>query len=102
MRSRPTRWWPPRMRAAALPVGAVVTTGIYCVPGCPARPHPTNTRPFRSAAAAEVAGYRACHRCRPYRIDPEPVGAPLVARAVELIAAGALDDTDEAGLAARL
>jgi AraC family transcriptional regulator of adaptative response / DNA-3-methyladenine glycosylase II len=83
-------------------VGAVVTTGIYCVPGCPARPHPVNTRPFRSAAAAEVAGYRACHRCRPYRIDPEPVGAPLVARAVELIAAGALDDTDEAGLAARL
>jgi AraC family transcriptional regulator of adaptative response / DNA-3-methyladenine glycosylase II len=82
-----------------------VTTGIYCVPGCPGRPHPANVRPFRSAAAAEVAGYRACHRCRPYRVDPVDgalAGAPLVTRAIELIAAGALDDTDEAGLAARL
>jgi AraC family transcriptional regulator of adaptative response / DNA-3-methyladenine glycosylase II len=83
-------------------VGGVVTTGIYCVPGCPARPHPANVRPFRCAAAAEAAGFRACHRCRPYRVEADVTGAPLVARAVELIAAGALDDTDEAGLAARL
>jgi AraC family transcriptional regulator of adaptative response / DNA-3-methyladenine glycosylase II len=79
-----------------------VTTGIYCVPGCPGRPHPANTRAFRSAAAAEAAGFRACHRCRPYRVDVEVTGAPLVTRAVELIAAGALDDAGEAGLAARL
>lgn len=83
-------------------VGGVVTTGIYCVPGCPARPHPANVRPFRCAAAAEAAGFRACHRCRPYRVEADVTGAPLVARAVELIAAGALDDTDEAGLPARL
>ncbi|WP_214400993.1 helix-turn-helix domain-containing protein [Pseudonocardia lacus] len=83
-------------------VRAVVTTGIYCVPGCSARPHPDNVRHHPSAAAAEVAGYRACHRCRPYRVDLDATGPPLVTRAVELIAAGLLDDTDEAGLAGRL
>ena len=47
---------------------AVVTTGIYCRPGCSARPNPANVRHFDLAAAAEVAGYRACRRCRPYRV----------------------------------
>ena len=45
---------------------AVVTTGIYCKPSCPARmPKRANARFYLSAAAAEADGYRACKRCRP-------------------------------------
>jgi AraC family transcriptional regulator of adaptative response / DNA-3-methyladenine glycosylase II len=83
---------------------AVVTTGIYCRPGCSARPRPENVRPFPSAAAAEAAGFRACLRCRPYR-SPQPVastGPELVCRAVQLIVDGALDDGAESDLGARL
>jgi AraC family transcriptional regulator of adaptative response / DNA-3-methyladenine glycosylase II len=51
-----------------LPPFAVVTTGIYCQPGCSARPLARNVLTFEHPAAAEAAGFRACHRCRPYRI----------------------------------
>jgi AraC family transcriptional regulator of adaptative response / DNA-3-methyladenine glycosylase II len=83
---------------------AVVTTGIYCRPGCSARPRVENVRAFPLAAAAEAAGYRACLRCRPYRW-PQSVGwtAPeLVCRAVRLILDGALDRGGEGELGARL
>ncbi|MBW3667795.1 MAG: helix-turn-helix domain-containing protein [Actinobacteria bacterium] len=83
---------------------AVVTTGIYCRPGCPARPLPANVRPFDLPAAAEASGYRACLRCRPYR-SPAAVelAAPeLVCRAVQMIADGALDGATEAELGSRL
>ena len=85
-------------------LSAVVTTGIYCRPGCVARPRPDHVRPFQLAAAAEAAGYRACLRCRPYRA-PEPVGGigpELVCRAVQLVIDGALDRGTEAQLGARL
>jgi AraC family transcriptional regulator of adaptative response / DNA-3-methyladenine glycosylase II len=86
-------------------LSAVVTTGIYCRPGCPARPDPRNVRPFELAAAAEAAGYRACLRCRPYR-EAAPIGwaagPELVCRAIQLILAGALDDGTEEELARRL
>lgn len=84
---------------------AVVTTGIYCRPGCGARPRAENVRTFALAAAAEAAGFRACLRCRPYRIaDPVGASAPeLVCRAVRLIIDGTLDDGGtEDDLAARL
>ena len=79
---------------------AVVTTGIYCRPGCAARPLPRNVRTFDLAAAAEAAGFRACQRCRPYRTS-SPLGsnAPeIVCEAIQLIIGGALDDggTEEA------
>lgn len=82
----------------------VVTTGIYCRPDCSARPNPSNVRPFVSAAAAEAAGFRACLRCRPYRLDPSlgSVGPELVCRAVQLVVDGALDDGPEDDLARRL
>lgn len=83
---------------------AVVTTGIYCRPGCGAKPLAENVRTFELAAAAEAAGFRACLRCRPYRVAG-PVGSDspeLVCRAVQLIIDGALDEGTEAGLAARL
>src|SRR5918992_1026176 len=52
---------------------AVRTTGIYCRPGCPARePKRANVGFFASAAAAERAGFRACKRCRPNLIQPDP------------------------------
>ena len=44
----------------------VRTTGIYCRPVCPVRPaRSVNVTFFPSAAAAEVAGFRPCLRCRP-------------------------------------
>jgi len=83
---------------------AVVTTGIYCRPGCAGRPHPSNVRPFALAAAAEAAGYRACLRCRPYRADPplSPEGPELVCRAVQLVVDGLLDTHTEAELGRRV
>ncbi|MEV8374378.1 AlkA N-terminal domain-containing protein [Kribbella sp. NPDC056861] len=83
---------------------AVRTTGIYCRPGCGAKPLAENVQTFELAAAAEAAGYRACLRCRPYRVagtvaDEAP---ELVCRAVQLIITGVLDDADETALAARL
>ncbi|WP_269456536.1 bifunctional transcriptional activator/DNA repair enzyme AdaA [Nocardia terpenica] len=82
---------------------AVVTTGIYCRPGCAGRPKPENIRMFTTAAAAEAKGYRACLRCRPYREEPVgPPGSELVCRAVRLVVDGALDARGESELAARL
>jgi AraC family transcriptional regulator, regulatory protein of adaptative response / DNA-3-methyladenine glycosylase II len=83
---------------------AVVTTGIYCRPGCRARPRAENVRTFELAASAEAAGFRACLRCRPYRIaGPLGADAPeLVCRAVQLIIEGVLDTGTEAALGARL
>jgi AraC family transcriptional regulator of adaptative response / DNA-3-methyladenine glycosylase II len=85
-------------------VSAVVTTGIYCRPGCGANPLPKNVLPFPSAAAAEAAGYRACLRCRPYRLQPAAswAGPETVCRAVQLILDGALDGKTEHDLARRL
>jgi AraC family transcriptional regulator of adaptative response / DNA-3-methyladenine glycosylase II len=83
---------------------AVVTTGIYCRPGCSAQPLAENVRTFELAASAEAAGFRACLRCRPYRAaSPIASGAPeLACRAVQLIIDGVLDTGTEASLGARL
>jgi AraC family transcriptional regulator of adaptative response / DNA-3-methyladenine glycosylase II len=44
----------------------VMTTGIYCLPSCAARPpKPQNVRLFTTEAEAKAAGFRACKRCRP-------------------------------------
>src|SRR5215469_7813745 len=45
---------------------AVRTTGIFCLPSCPARkPLPQNVEFFDSAREALLAGYRPCMRCKP-------------------------------------
>jgi AraC family transcriptional regulator of adaptative response / DNA-3-methyladenine glycosylase II len=82
----------------------VVTTGIYCRPGCGAKPLAENVRTFELAAGAEAAGFRACLRCRPYRaVSPLGTGAPeLVCRAVQLIIDGVLDTGTETSLGERL
>lgn len=44
----------------------VLTTGIYCLPSCPARkPLAVNVRFFADEPAAQAAGLRPCKRCRP-------------------------------------
>jgi AraC family transcriptional regulator, regulatory protein of adaptative response / methylated-DNA-[protein]-cysteine methyltransferase len=85
---------------------AVKTTGVYCRPVCPVRtPLARNVRFYRSAAAAERAGYRPCLRCRP---ETAPFCAAwkgtrtTVERALALIEAGALDHNGIDALAERL
>ena len=44
----------------------VKTTGIYCLPSCPAKaPRPENTVYFKTAVDAERNGFRPCKRCFP-------------------------------------
>ncbi|MBZ0115043.1 MAG: helix-turn-helix domain-containing protein [Thermoanaerobaculia bacterium] len=44
----------------------VFTTGIYCLPSCPARkPKRENVGFFADAESAKAAGLRPCKRCRP-------------------------------------
>jgi AraC family transcriptional regulator of adaptative response/methylated-DNA-[protein]-cysteine methyltransferase len=77
------RWQAVLARDAAPSCGpflyAVTTQGVFCRPGCPARPPlRRNTRFFRDAMAAEAAGFRACRRC-----DPKGERAALHAAAVQ-------------------
>jgi AraC family transcriptional regulator of adaptative response/methylated-DNA-[protein]-cysteine methyltransferase len=52
----------------------VITTGIFCRPGCPSRlPRREHTVFFTSAEKAENAGYRPCRRCRPDEIEPSNI-----------------------------
>ncbi|MBT2370205.1 helix-turn-helix domain-containing protein [Streptomyces sp. ISL-10] len=85
---------------------AVSTTGIYCRPSCPAvTPKRRNVSFFRTAAAAQRAGYRACRRCRPDAVPGSAewnVRADVVGRAMRLIGDGVVDREGVAGLAARL
>ena len=67
----------------------VLSTGIYCLPSCPAKwPKEENVRFFEDEEAACRAGLRACLRCRPddfYRgYDPE---RDLVERMTAAVAA---------------
>ncbi len=85
---------------------AVMTTGVYCRPICPARlPKRENVRFFACAAAAEEAGFRPCRRCRPETSPGTPAWlgtSTTVSRALRLISEGALDDGGVADLADRL
>jgi AraC family transcriptional regulator, regulatory protein of adaptative response / DNA-3-methyladenine glycosylase II len=85
---------------------AVTSTGIYCRPSCPAiTPKRQNMRFYRSAAAAQDAGFRACKRCRPDASPGSPewnIRADVVGRAMRLIADGVVDRDGVEGLASRL
>ncbi len=85
---------------------AVLTTKIYCRPGCPVvPPKPENMHFYPSAAAAQQAGFRACKRCRPDASPGSPEWnhrADAVARAMRLIGDGVVDREGVTGLAARL
>ena len=44
---------------------AVKTTGIVCLPSCPAKPLPQNVEFYDSLDDAILDGYRLCKRCKP-------------------------------------
>lgn len=81
----------------------VKTTGIYCRPSCRARtPKRENVAFFTTSEAAELAGLRACLRCKPKRsekVDPQIV---KILKACELLESEdlySLDDlAEEVGL----
>jgi AraC family transcriptional regulator of adaptative response / DNA-3-methyladenine glycosylase II len=84
----------------------VRTTRIYCRPVCTVRlPRRENCRFFRSAAAAEVEGFRPCLRCRP-ELAPGLASIDASARfaqaAVALIEDGVLEHGGVEALAARV
>src|SRR5690606_10656766 len=64
----------------------VLSTGIYCLPSCPARaPRVENVRIVADEAEAQALGLRPCKRCRPdlfYRGESvdEALFAALAAR----------------------
>ena len=87
-------------------VTAVLTTGIYCRPVCPARPPAReNVRYFATAAAAQQAGYRPCLRCRPEtarRLPEWTLSSQTVVKGLRMIDAGYLDDRGVDDMAVRL
>ena len=85
----------------------VRTTRIYCRPSCPApaRPKRQNVTFYRTAAAAQLAGLRACKRCRPDAGAGSPewdVRGDLVGRAMRLLGDAVVDREGVPGLARRL
>jgi AraC family transcriptional regulator, regulatory protein of adaptative response / DNA-3-methyladenine glycosylase II len=84
----------------------VTSTGIYCRPSCPAiTPKREHMRFYRTAAAAQETGFRACKRCRPDASPGSPewnIRADVVGRAMRLIADGVVDRDGVSGLADRL
>lgn len=85
---------------------AVLTTGIFCRPICPARPPKAeNCRFLPSAAAAQAAGFRPCLRCRP-ELSPNYPGwhgtSVTVKKALRYIADGFLNDNNVPALADKL
>ncbi|MGN6160262.1 MAG: DNA-3-methyladenine glycosylase 2 family protein [Marmoricola sp.] len=84
----------------------VRTTRIYCRPSCPAMtPRQHNVTFHPTAAAAQLAGYRACKRCLPDATPGSPewdVRADTAGRAMRLIADGTLEREGVDGLAARM
>ncbi len=85
---------------------AVLTTGIFCRPICPAlTPKRGNVRFYPSAEAAMANGFRPCLRCRPEAAPGSPAAAGVhttLARAVRLVEEGALDTGSVSDLAERL
>ncbi len=70
---------------------AVSSTRIYCRPVCTVKPpRLENCRFYPSAAAAEVAGYRPCLRCRP-ELAPGNASVDATTRLAQA-AAGLIED----------
>jgi len=84
----------------------VSSTRVYCRPVCTVRaPRRENCRFFASAAAAEVAGYRPCLRCRPELAPGRAaidVPARLAQAAAALIEDGLLDEGGVEAVARRV
>jgi AraC family transcriptional regulator, regulatory protein of adaptative response / DNA-3-methyladenine glycosylase II len=87
-------------------VTCVTSTGIYCRPSCPAlTPKRANVRFLPTSAAAQLAGFRACLRCRPDAVPGDPqwsYRADVAGRAMRMIADGIVDRDGVAGLAGHI
>jgi AraC family transcriptional regulator of adaptative response / DNA-3-methyladenine glycosylase II len=87
-------------------VTCVTSTGIYCRPSCPAlTPKRANVRFLPTPAAAQLAGFRACLRCRPDAVPGDPQWSyrtDVAGRAMRLIADGIVDRAGVGGLAGRI
>jgi AraC family transcriptional regulator of adaptative response/methylated-DNA-[protein]-cysteine methyltransferase len=69
-------------------VAAIITTGVYCRPGCPSRlPRPENVRFFATNKEAAAAGFRPCKRCRPDGLSIQDTLAQAITKATALIEA---------------
>ena len=65
-------------------VYGVTSTGVFCKPSCPSRAaRQDNQRYFPNPAAAALAGYRPCKRCKPDAQDPQLALMIDVARHIE-------------------
>lgn len=80
---------------------SVKTTGVYCRPSCAARlPRPENVAFHDTQAAAQLAGFRPCKRCKPDQESLSERYSTLVTRACRIIEASesspSLDDLSRA------
>jgi hypothetical protein len=78
-------------------VYGVLTTGVYCRPGCSSRlPRRANVRFFESGEQAERAGFRPCKRCSPNTPGGQAAHAEAIAQACNkpVIPFGVLDRID--------
>ncbi len=81
-------------------VYAVATTGVYCRPSCPSRrPKRVNVTFYALPREAELAGYRACRRCRPTAMSPAQCHALMVEAACRVLADGPVPLIDLAAAA---
>jgi AraC family transcriptional regulator, regulatory protein of adaptative response / methylated-DNA-[protein]-cysteine methyltransferase len=83
------RWAVVQSRDAAMGqcfVYAVITTGIYCRPGCGSRrPLRQNVEFFSTSDDARSLGYRPCKRCRPDMPRPlEPMTEAVISACREI------------------
>ena len=104
MLPKPLQWDRAKARTGAFDgrfIVGVVTTGIYCLPSCAARPpKPENIRVVATEAEAQALGLRACKRCRPdlyYR--GEDVDLSLFEGLAQRVAAAPHSFTDSSALA---
>lgn len=75
---------------------SVRTTGVYCLPSCPARPaRRENVRFHATTAEAEAAGFRPCKRCRPNQpaaTPPAPIRFAVAGCSLGTVLVAAGDD----------
>ena len=65
---------------------AVMTTGVFCRPGCSSRrPRRKNVEFFDTGTEAKRAGYRPCNRCKPDTPALQDPLTPLIVRACRRI-----------------